>query len=203
MYVLYGHPFSQHSRRVVSLFEEAGLQYELKHVALDKGEHVSPAYIKLNPNHQVPVLIDGDLILYESNAILRYLCVKHQLTDWLPLDLASRAKTEQWLDWGQTQMSPAVIGIVLNKVFLKENGDKDAIKRGEEKLAELLPILETALERSDFLAGSKPTIADLAVGSNITQLGFAGAAPTSGPIAGWYARVAEIPGFRHALPPAP
>lgn len=202
MYTLYSHPFSQHARRVISLLEEARLQYELKQVSFEDGEHVSPAYLKLNPNHQVPVLVDGDIVLYESNAILRYLCVKHQLTDWLPPDLAARAKTEQWLDWAQSQMSPAVIGIVFNKVFMKEKGDKAAIKRGEEKLAELSPILSAALENSDFLAGPAPTIADLAVGSNVTQLGLADAAPTSGPIADWYARVAEIPGFRHALPPA-
>ena len=72
-------PFSQHSRRVVSLLEEAGLEYELLSVDMMKGEHMSPKYLELNPNHQVPTLVADKVKIHESNAILRYLCNKHSL----------------------------------------------------------------------------------------------------------------------------
>ena len=124
MYLLYHFPQSQHARRVVSLLEEAGLEYELRHVAMDKGEHRSAAYLAINPNHQVPTLVDGDVTIHESNAILRYLCAKHRLNAWYPEDLPARAKVEQWLDWNQCRLSPAVVDIVLNSVFLGAAGDR-------------------------------------------------------------------------------
>ena len=106
MYTLFHSPFSQHARRVVSLMIEAGLEYQLRHVAMEKGEHLSPAYLAVNPNHQVPTLLDGDVKIHESNAILRYLCLKHDLTQWYPQALPARAAVEQWLDWNQCRLSP-------------------------------------------------------------------------------------------------
>jgi glutathione S-transferase len=199
MYILYHFPYSQHARRVVSLLEAASLPYELRHVDMAKGEHLSAAYLAINPNHQVPTLIDGDLKLHESNAILRYLCHKHGLTDWYPADPKHRARVEQWLDWNQSRLSPAVVDIVRNKVFLGEKGDKDAVARGEAKLRELTPILEAGLQR-DFLTGTMPTIADLSVASNLFQLGFAEAIPPGARIAAWYRRIGELDAFRTSLP---
>jgi glutathione S-transferase len=200
MYILYHYPYSQHARRVVSLMEAAGLPYELRHVDMAKGEHLSAAYLAINPNHQVPTFLDGDLKLHESNAILRYLCQKHALTDWYPADLAQRARVDQWLDWNQCRLSPAVIDIVRNKVFLGEKGDKDAIARGEARLRELAPILEAGLSAHDFLTGAKPTIADLSVASSLFQLSLANAFPPGERIAAWYERISALDAFRKSLP---
>ncbi len=199
MYTLYHHPYSQHARRVVALLEDAGLHYELRHVALEKSEHMSPEYIAVNPNHQVPVLIDGQLKLFESNAILRYLCTKHGLTDWYPDDLPTRAMVDQWLDWNQCRLLPAVRDIVMNKVFLGDAGDKAAIARGEKNMPGLAAILEVGLAGRDFLTGDKPTIADLSIGSNLFQLGYAKAVPQGPNIKNWYQRVCGLKGFKKSL----
>lgn len=199
MYTLYHHPYSQHARRVVALLEDTGINYELQHVALEKGEHLSPEYIAINPNHQVPALIDGKLTLFESNAILRYLCTKHKLTDWYPEDLTTRALVDQWLDWNQCRLLPAVRDIVMNKVFLGEAGDKAAIARGEKNMPGLAAILEAGLTGRDFLTGDKPTIADLSIGSNIFQLGYAKAVPQGPNIKNWYQRVCGLKGFKKSL----
>jgi glutathione S-transferase len=201
MYILYHFPYSQHARRVVSLLEAAKLPYDLRHVDMAKGAHLSADYLAINPNHQVPTLIDGDLTLHESNAILRYLCHKHGLTEWYPADPVHRARVEQWLDWNQSRLSPAVIDIVFNKVFLGDKGDKAAIARGEEKLRELGPILEAGLAVQDFLTGPKPTIADLSVASNLFQFSLAEAIPPGTNIAAWYQRVGAMEAFRKSLPP--
>ena len=200
MYILYHSPYSQHARRVVSLLVEAGLQYRLQHIAMDKGEHLSPEYLAINPNHQVPTLVDGDIKIAESNAILRYLCVKHGLDDWYPHDLAKRAAVEQWLDWNQCRLSPAVVDIVLNSVFLGERGDAAAVERGRARLRELEPILETGLTGRAFLAGDTPTIADLSLASSIFQLGFARLAPSGEHTRRWFERVNAIAGFNASLP---
>lgn len=200
MYVLYHFPYSQHARRVVSLLEAAALPYELRHVDMAKGEHLSAAYLAINPNHQVPTLVDGDLVLHESNAILRCLCHKHGLSDWYPADPRQRARVEQWLDWNQSRLSPAVTDIVFNTLFAGARGDEQAIARGAAKLRELAPILDAGLAAQDFLAGPKPTIADLSVASNLFQLSLAKVTPPGALTAAWYQRVAALDAFRKSLP---
>jgi glutathione S-transferase len=201
LYILYHHPYSQHSRRVVALLEEAGLDYELRHVTLDRGEQMSPTYLAINPNHQVPVMIDGEVTIFESNAILRYVCHKHRLSDWYPEELARRALVEQWLDWNQCHLAPAVIGIVFNKIILGPKGDREAIARGEARLAELAPILEAGLKGRAFLSGETPTIADLSVASNFTQLGLAGIMPQLPEIDAWFERVGALEGVKRSYAP--
>ena len=202
MYKLYHFPYSQHARRVHSLLAQADLPYELIHVAMDQEEYLSPNYIRLNPNHQIPTLIDEEtgVKIHESNAILRYLCVKHALRDWYPVDLKPRALTEQWLDWNQCRMSPSVVDIVLNTVFMGPDGDKEAIRRGQDRMPELGDILNDGLADQDYLAGDKPTIADLSVASNIFHLCLADAMPDRPNINAWYARISQLPGFQQSLP---
>jgi len=200
MYRLYHSPYSQHSRRVVSLLESESIPYEAQVIDLGADEHNSDAYLAINPNHQVPTLIDGDVRIHESNAILRYLCTKHGLTGWYPQDPATRADVEQWLDWNQSRLSSPVVDIVLNTVFMGEHGDKAAIRRGTQTLRELAPILGNRLADREYLAGSKPTIADLSVASNLFQLGFADAIPVDSRISNWFARINGLPGFQASLP---
>lgn len=168
---------------------------------LEKGEHMSPAYLAINPNHQVPTFLDGALKLFESNAVLRYLCDRHGLGDWYPKEPARRALVEQWLDWNQSRLAPGVVDIVFNKVFMGPKGDQQAIARGEARIAELAPILSAALEANAFLVGDAPTIADLSVGSNLTQLAMAKAVPDQPPIKAWLARVDAIDGVQAACRP--
>lgn len=196
---LYSNPYSQHSRRVVSLLEIAGLTYESIPVNLAAGEHRSPEFLRLNPNHQVPVLIDGSVKIHESNAILRYLCHQYGLKDWYPSEPGKRALVDQWLDWNQCRLSPIVVDIVLNQVFLKEAGDSEAIRRGKEALPELIDILTGQIWEHRYLAGPDPTIADLSVASNFTQLGFADCLPNDGALGDWYDRILSIGGVRLSL----
>ncbi len=198
---LYHFPVSQHSRRVVSLLEEAQIPYTGKLIDLLSGEHMSPEFLAINPNHQVPTLMDGDVTLHESNAILRYLCNKHNLEQWYPNAVNHRAHVDQWLDWNQCRFAPSIGGIILNKVFLKENGDQAAIEKGLAALPELFAILEAGLANTPYLTGEAPTIADLSVASNIFHLGFADLMPTSSNIEAWYGKISQLNGYKKSLPP--
>jgi glutathione S-transferase len=203
MYELYLHPLSQHSRRVVSLLEEAGIAYTARPVALEKGEHMSPPYLAVNPNHQVPSLkVDGEVLL-ESNAILRFLCDQHGLTAWYPSGALARARVDQWLDWNQCRLGPSVTQLVLNKVMLGDKGDKQAIAQAEQKLPEVFSVLESHLAGRTFVAAEQPTIADLSIASNVFQLGFADAVPGTPNIGAWFHRVSELRGYRASLPGPP
>lgn len=202
MYTLYTHPFSQHGRRVVALLDMAGLAYEQRIVALDQAEHLSPHFLTLNPNHQVPVLQEGEMTLSESGAILRWLCFRHGLDDFYPTEFAERAAADQWLDWTTARFGPAVSAVVFNSVFAGDMKDETALARGKKDLEEILPILAARLETHDWLSGgSHPSIADLAAGSNIAHLALADAEPSQASIRGWHARLCGFDGFRKCLPP--
>jgi len=205
MITIHHFPFSQHSRRVISLLEEAGIEYDAQFVDLMKGEHFSPQYLHINPNHQVPTLIDNkgqedELKIHESNAIMRYICDKYELDSWYPKNLVARAQVEQWLDWVQCQMSPAVVNIVYNTMFAGENADQGAIEKGQATMLELAEILEQSLAAADYLTGDTPTIADLALASNVFHLGLAKQAPQGTNVQAWYGRVSQFEGFKKSLP---
>lgn len=201
MYTLYHHPYSQHARRVVALLEAASLPYTLRTVSLEKGDNRTPEFLALNPSHQVPVLLDGDYVLCESNAILRYLAGKHALEAWYPTDLQARGRVDQWLDWNQAKLGVATRDIVFNKVFMGPKGDQAAIQSGLARMVELGEILDARLSQSAYLAGPEPTLADLSIGSNITQLQFADAVPAGEHLRHWYDRLIQLPGFAKSLPP--
>ncbi len=200
MYKFYNNPMSQHSRRVQVLLEAAEIDHEAILIGFDDGEYMSEAYLAINPNHQVPTLVDGDIKIHESNAIMRYLCKKHGLEDWYPSAPEKLALVEQWLDWGQCRLSPAVVNIVLFTVFMPELNNQEAIQSGHETMKELTPILEAGLEGKDYLADDKPTIADLAVASNITHLALANAMPSAPNISAWIDRMCAIPTFQALTP---
>lgn len=194
MHTLHMNPYSFYARRVVALMAECDLPHELRNVDLMAGEHRSKAFLAINPNGQVPVLVDGDFALAESNAILRYLCAKHALDDWYPGDPQARAEVDRWLDWTQCRLAPATRDIVFNTVFLGDQGNKAEIAKGHDMLASLSPILEAQLSRSDHVAGSTPSIADLAVFSCLSQLGLAQARPATPSISAWYDGMAKLRG---------
>lgn len=200
MYQLYSFPYSPHSRRVVSLLEQAGIAYENHMVPMMEGGHMTDEYLRINPNHQVPTLIDGAVRIHESNAILRYLCVRHELADWYPEGGEGFALCEQWLDWNQCQLAKLMVDIVLNRVFLGEHGNLQAADAAEEQIRPKFDVMEDHLNGRAFFAGSKPTIADLSLASNMFQLNFAQLMPQTPNILRWYQTIAELPGFQKSLP---
>ena len=185
------------------MIQEAGIDCDIEHVALDQGAHMAPDFLQINPNHQVPTLVDGGVVLHESHAILRYLCRKHGLDTWYPIDPAAAAWVDQWLDWTQCRLGVATLDIVYNTVFAGDAADKQAIERGHVLLLETAPIMEAALGKNDYLAGNTPTIADLAAASNITHLKLANAMPDGPAIASWIDRMVKIKGFADTLPRIP
>jgi len=95
---LYMHPVSTVSRPVRLLIAEKGLDIEQEAVDLMTGAHLQPPYTEVNPNRMVPALVDGDLTLSESSAILKYLADKFDLPEY-PKDLKARAKVNEAMDW--------------------------------------------------------------------------------------------------------
>jgi len=92
------------------LLHEMGLPFELKRVDRDRGEHKSPEYLKLNPNGLIPVLVEGDFVLYESAAICLHLVDTHPEHGLAPpLGTRERAQFYKWLVWMTNTLQPALI----------------------------------------------------------------------------------------------
>ena len=167
---LYGHPYSNHARRVQMLCEECGVPYIYETVDLMKGAQYAPTFLAMNPNGKVPVMEDDGFTLWESHAIMRYLADKHKAHQWYPAEAKARAQAEQWLDWVQTRLGPECGKIMFNTHFAGANANKQAIEDGKKWLAKILPVMDGVLGKNKYLCGNQPTLADIAAVTNIAYL---------------------------------
>lgn len=170
---LYHHPFSSNARRAVMTAIHLEAPVELVLVDLFKREHLQPEFLKMNPNHKVPVLTDGDFVLWESYAIMQYLADKTPVQSVYPTEPRMRADVNRWLFWCAQHFSPAVA------IFNWENavkgmiglGDPDPveIRRGETLFTELALILDAHLAWRDWISGASLTLADLAIAAPLGE----------------------------------
>jgi glutathione S-transferase len=157
---LYGTRQSRATRSLWAL-EELGVPYEL--VA---AETKSADYKAINPNGKIPALVDGDLVLFESMAINLYLARKYDKSGLWPREVADEGRAFQWSIWAMTEIEPALLLVLMNRVFLPPNQrDEPAAKAAEEKLGPALAILDASLASKKYLLGDSFTIADLNVAS--------------------------------------
>ena len=183
---LYYHPVSTTSRPVVLFAAESGIPLDMQVVDLFTGEQYQPAYEKINPSHQVPVLEDGDFRLTESSSILKYLADKVGSPAY-PKDARQRAHVNERMDWFNTGFyRDYSYGFVYPQIFpfMKRQDDvvqAGTIAYGKEKALGWLKILDQNLigPRSDFLCGDAITIADylgamMTLGGEAISCNFAG-----------------------------
>lgn len=198
---LYGHPYSNAARRVQMLCEECGIPYTYQLVDLMKGEQYTPEYLALNPNGKVPVIDDDGFVLWESQAIMRYLCDKHKAQAWYPAEPKARAHVEGWLDWNQTRLGPEAGKIMFNTFFAGDKGNPQAIEDGKKWLAKILPVMDGELSKRKYLCGEQPTLADLAAVTNIAYLEMCKYDWSSYPaVTKWYSTMKNRPSFAKTAP---
>lgn len=190
---LYRHPLSGHSHRAELALALLGLSYELVEVDLMSGAHKSPAFLQMNAFGQVPVLLDGDRAIADSNAILVYLATAYDpRRTWLPLAPEAQARVQRWLSVaaGQIAFGPAAARLVT--VFGARANVDEVLQRAHAVLA----VMDQELARRAFLAGESPTIADIAC---YTYVAHAPEGNVSleryGNVRAWLARVEALPGF--------
>ena len=192
MLELYGKPTSINVRKVLWL--AAVLGQPLRH-------HVAPAaelLRGLNPNAQVPVLREGDFVLWESNSICRYLAARAGRHDLLPVAPQARARVEQWMDWQATDLNTAWRHVFMARVRQHPDYPDDA--RAEASLAQwnrLMGVLEAQLAATDaYVAGSTFTLADIVLGLSTQRWrSTPGSKPALPHLVAWFERLREQPGF--------
>ncbi|OWT80225.1 MULTISPECIES: glutathione S-transferase family protein [unclassified Achromobacter] len=189
---LYRHALSGHSHRAHLFLSLIGQPFELIDVDLAARAHKQPEFLKLNPFGQVPVLVDGDTVIADSNAILVYLSKKYGKTDWLPETPKEAAAVQRWLSVaaGDLAFGPAAARLVT--VFAAPIDGEAAIARAHV----LLKRIDDTLADSAWIAGSQPTIADVALYSYTARApeGFVDLKDYPN-VRAWLARVEALPGF--------
>lgn len=164
---LYYHPFSQHARRVRIVCHELGLTPELVPIALDKGEGKSPAFLRLNPAHAVPVIDDAGFVLAESHAIMRYLCLQHRGERFYPVETTRRAEVDQWLDWTHCKLNPPIQTLTIQLMFMGDKSDPALVLAARREAADALQVLEAGLAARRGIGNAQRSLADIAMATTL------------------------------------
>jgi len=201
MITIWGRTNSHNVKKVLWLAEELGLDFVRHDVGGAFG--YPDDYISKNPNRLVPTLEDGDLVLWESNAILRYLAAQYGGEAFWPLSPAQRAGGDKWMDWQFTlaeAQREAFLGIVR---MTPEARDSAAVEKSLSASARLWHLADEALGRSLWLSGDGFGIGDIGLGAYVHTFFSIGGDMSNMPhLKGWYERLQQRPGYaRHVMIP--
>jgi glutathione S-transferase len=160
---LYQLTFSPACQKVVALAHEVGVPLALVAVDLFKGGARTPAMLAKNPNGKVPILEDGDFVLWESAAMLAYVAAKAGRLDLAPTTPRERAEVDRWTSWEGAHFGPAIRKVAFERIVKKLAGlgapDEAMVKAGIEEFAARASVLEQSLGANEYLCG-RLTIAD-------------------------------------------
>lgn len=191
---LHRHALSGHAHRVELFLHLLGLDHELVEVDLPGGEQRRPEFLALNPFGHVPVIDDGGLIMHDSNAILVYLAMRYGDDAWLPRDAVGAARVQGWLSAAAGPLATGAAAARWTQVARLQRDPSEAIERAKG----LFRIIDETLlaQRSEFLVGARPTIADIAMYTytahapegNVALDGYRA-------LCAWLRRIEALPGF--------
>ncbi|KAJ6648953.1 Glutathione S-transferase 1-1 [Pseudolycoriella hygida] len=194
---LYYTPPSPVARAVLFLIRYLDIDVDVKVLNLFQGEQHSEEFLKLNPAHEVPTLVDGDFVLTESRAILAYLInSRNSGSDLYPSDPKARARVDQRLSYDHVMFSRntfAIRPVIFDGATAVRPADLEAVM-------ESLRVINTFLENSKWIAGDNLTIADFSFVTSITSLVECGYDLSKQPnINRWYEQCKSLKGFDENL----
>ena len=197
---LYDFPFSPNCRKVRAVAYELGIALDHVHVDLLREEQRTPAFLARNPNGRVPVLEDGDFILWESTAIQRYLAAG---TSLVPSDRRAAAEVDRWLAWQVAHMAPALRKVAFERIVKPASRrgapDQAQIDAGIAEVAEVSAVLDRELGGREYVAG-RLSIADFALAAHYSLAPACGIDLTGFErLEAWLARVLARDSMKRAL----
>ncbi|MBC9251257.1 glutathione S-transferase [Pseudomonas alcaligenes] len=201
MLKIWGRKNSTNVRKALWCAEEAGVAYQ----AIDAGGAFGlvnePAYRALNPNGLVPLLEDDGLVLWESNAIVRYLAARYAGGNLYAADPAQRAGADKWMDWASTSLAPAFRELFWGTLRTPpEQRDLAAIEAARLRCGELLGLVDQALAQQPWLSGAQFGMGDIPLGCFVyAWFEMPIERPELPYLADWYARLRIRPAFQRAV----
>jgi glutathione S-transferase len=196
------HASKTRSVRVLWLLEELGVPYELAPMAFTQEALKSPAFLRVNPCGSLPAIEDGDVVMFESGAIVEYLLERYgngRLAP--PAGSPARARYLQWLHFGEASLLPPLGDIAQHAMFRPEAERIPAmVADGRRRAAAKLDVLEQALAGSAYLCGAELTAADVMVGYGVAIAALLGVVGDQHPnLRAYLARLETRPAFQKAF----
>ncbi len=197
MLKILGRATSANVQKVVWLCDEIGLPFEREDRGGAFGGTDTPEYLALNPNSRVPTIIDGDFVLWESNACITYLASKHAEGSWYPTDLKARGEAHRWMDFSLGTMAPAHVPVFQGMVRTPpEKQDPQAIAAGRDDFSAKLAIVNRYLEGRDYVTGDTITIGDISLATFVFRWFNLDIEREEYPnLEGWYGRISGRPAY--------
>jgi len=197
-----GRNTSVNVQQVLWAVGELGLPHERIDGGGSFGKNNEPAYLAMNPNGLVPTLEDDGFVLWESNAIVRYLAAKYGAGTLEPADVRARARANSWMDWQLTVAHPPLTPVFWGLVRTPpEKRDHAAIEAGKVKTIAAMKILDAQLAKSPFVAGDTLSMGDIPVA--LMAYRFRRLVPERPPVdylERWFAAIEQRPAFKeHVL----
>ncbi|MFC4254971.1 glutathione S-transferase [Altererythrobacter xixiisoli] len=198
---IWGRGNSTNVRKVLWCAEEVGIRYAHIPAGGAFGIVEDADYLAMNPNGLVPCLQDGELVLWESNAIVRYLARRYGAEPFAPADAARWASADKWMDWASLAFAAPFRDLFWNMVRCAPDQRNDAeMRRGQDQCEGLMGIADQALSDALYLSGDDLGIGDVPLGA-IAYAWFS--LPIERPdlphLAAWYDRLCARPAFRKAV----
>ena len=193
---------SSNVQKVTWLCEELSIPNEREDFGGAFANTKDSHYLSLNPNSRVPTIIEDDFVLWESNAIVRYLCNNYSAGDMAPADPRAYADADRWMDWLQTTVLAPITVIFWGLVRTPEaERDLAAIEAARESMIPIWKILDERLTGRDYIMGDRLTMADIVLAINCYRwLTLIQDRPSMPALEAWYARIAARPAFKkHVL----
>ena len=166
---LHYHPLSSNALRVLLTARHLGIDLDLVQVDLSQGAQNSPEFLKLNPNHRVPVLEHDGFVLWESYAIMQYLADLTPGQTLYPAEPRARADVNRWLFWCGQDFMPGVAILNWENAIKPRFGigptDATEVARGDELLTAAAKVLDDHLADAQWICPNGPTLADFAIGA--------------------------------------
>jgi glutathione S-transferase len=194
-------------RKVCAVAQYLNSPVEYVYVNLGRGETASPEFLKVNPNGKVPVLTDGDLTLWESDAIICHLARKAGSDLW-PADDADKIEVLRWSSWNANHFTRATGALyfehVIKSMFGMGDPDPAEVDPAMADFHKFARVLDDHLTGRQFLIGDDLSVADFAVAVSLPYAGQMKLPLGDYPqIARWHDRLNELPAWRNPFPPSP
>ena len=204
MLKIWGRTNSINVQKVMWAVGELGLEHERIDAGGAFGGLDTDAYGRLNPNRKVPTVQDGELVLWESNACVRYLAARYGSGGLWPEDPTPRAMADMWMDWQQTTLLPDMTIVFWGLIRTPEDKrDHAAIEAAAKRLGSIWAMLDERLASRPFVAGEAFTMGDIPVGAACYRYhGLPIGRPRLANVERWYERLKERAPFReHVMLP--
>ena len=201
MLTIWGRNNSVNVQKALWCCEEVAVRYQRTDAGGAFGIVNTPAYRKLNPNGLVPTLDDGGFVLWESNAIVRYLAASYGAGGLWPNDPRARAAADQWMDWQVATFWPAIRALFMGLVRTPPaERDAQAIESSRKNTAEVLAIVDAHLGSRPYLAGDAMTMGDIPMGCAIWRwMALPIERPQLPNVQRWFDALAQRPAYRKVV----